>query len=160
MLNLNEVSVRRCIFSNLDMWLNGRSSLWYSVDPQQVWTRTFICAHTSFTCFSTFSSSEATWTLTHDGNNVIVTELSRHSSCHRKKVVFKATSSWKATVLTEPSCLIRSATTSSGFPRLTTRLLSCARKNKHTHTDVTPLRESCILGRHKVIFPTPNPRPF
>lgn len=46
--------------SHLDMWWKGRSSLWYSVDPQQVWTLTFNCAQTSFTLFSTFSSSEVT----------------------------------------------------------------------------------------------------
>lgn len=49
------------ILSNLEMWWNGRSSLWYSVDPQQVWTLTFIWAQTSLTLFSTFSSSEVTW---------------------------------------------------------------------------------------------------
>lgn len=42
-----------------------------------------------------------------------------------------STSSWKATVLTEPSCLMRLATTSSGLPRLTMRLLSHRCKNRH-----------------------------
>ena len=49
------------VLSHLDIWWKGRSSLWCSVDPQQVWTVTFICAQTSFTFFSTFSSSEVTW---------------------------------------------------------------------------------------------------
>lgn len=49
------------ILSDLDVWWNGRSSLWYSVEPQQVWTLTFNFAQTSFTLLSTFSSSEVTW---------------------------------------------------------------------------------------------------
>lgn len=47
------------------------------------------------------------------------------------------TSSWKATVRTEPSCLMRLATTSSGFPRLTMRLLSRRCKNRHTGQSYT-----------------------
>lgn len=59
--NLNIFSQTTYMLSHLDMWWNGRSSLWYSVDPQQVWTRTFIWAQTSFTLFSTFNSSDVTW---------------------------------------------------------------------------------------------------
>lgn len=50
--------------------------------------------------------------------------------CNRKSLL--CTSSWKATVLTEPSCLMRLATTSSGLPRLTIRLLSRRCENRHT----------------------------
>lgn len=126
------------------MWLNGRSSLWYSVDPQQVWTRTFIRAHTSLTRFSTFSSSDVTCALetwrrrrNHGGIDgaMGMRPWRRHP-----------TSSWKATVLTEPRCLMRSATTSSGFPRLTTRLLSdrCKKKRRHTLTsDCTRKAAKC-----------------
>lgn len=53
-----------------------------------------------------------------------------HSEVRQKSPL--STSSWKATVLTEPSCLMRLATTSSGLPRLTMRLLSHRCKNRHT----------------------------
>lgn len=59
--SMDVLSLASGVSSHRDVWWNGRSSLWYSVNPQQVWTLTFICAQTSFTFFSTFSSSEVTW---------------------------------------------------------------------------------------------------
>lgn len=58
--NSGALSTNSNVSSHLAMWGNGRSSLWYNVDPQQLWTLTFICAQMSFTFFSTVSSSEVT----------------------------------------------------------------------------------------------------
>lgn len=120
------------ILSNLDMCWNGRSSLWYSVDPQQVWTLTFISAQTSFTLFSTFSSSDVTWKGENQERKATVsTQRDTTVTLSNNSKSSLSTSSWKATALTEPSCSMRLATTSSGLPRLTMRLLSDRCENRH-----------------------------